>query len=399
MNSAGVEASFLFTNYNYNPVIDKYFAKDRFYDARTGRMLGRDPIKIRVVGDAIVGGSFRLMDYITQQTEAGKKVNPLEAVKAMMSGMGRGAMSGLAAGSNPVSALSQMGGIVGNIITRVMHAKAYGEAIDIGQIAREVLYDRYGGRPDTKPSAAPARSQRDPRTGCGANGSGNGYGYNYGTSGSLRTTPSLFGNLKERWADPNTMVSDLSTAVSLTAFGVSSVYKAGNAVKTFMNNRNTLANVTRVSQERVQMNLQFFGGGKSGSATMKPPGVVNGRTPSTRLADKVQQLPNSQRPNTVATVRTIDGKYYIGKNKGGVLNDTIDQTLNQLGNVNQFNRQCAEVNALSRALNKGANLEGATISIANVRGINNASGIHGTYKPPCNVCDPLLEIFKITDIH
>ena len=76
-----------------------------------------------------------------------------------------------------------------------------------------------------------------------------------GTSGSLRTTPSLFGNLKERWADPNTMVSDLSTAVSLTAFGVSSVYKAGNAVKAFINNRNTLSNVTRVSQERVPMNL------------------------------------------------------------------------------------------------------------------------------------------------
>jgi len=65
----------------------------------------------------------------------------------------------------------------------------------------------------------------------------------------------LFGNLKERWADPNTMVSDLSTAVSLTAFGVSSVYKAGNAVKAFINNRNTLSNVTRVSQERVPMNL------------------------------------------------------------------------------------------------------------------------------------------------
>jgi len=78
----------------------------------------------------------------------------------------------------------------------------------------------------------------------------------------------LFGNLKERWADPNTMVSDLSTAVSLTAFGVSSVYKAGNAVKTFMNNRNTLTNVTRVSQERVQMNLQFFDG-KGGSQSYK----------------------------------------------------------------------------------------------------------------------------------
>lgn len=117
------------------------------------------------------------------------------------------------------------------------------------------------------------------------------------------------------------------------------------------------------------------------------------------MADKVQQLPNSQRPNTVAVVRTVNGQYYISKNKGGVYNENISQVLDQLGNANQFNRQCAEVNALSRALNRGANLGGATISIANVRGINNTSGVHGTYKIPCNVCNPLLEYFNITDIH
>ena len=46
-------------------------------------------------------------------------------------------------------------------------------------------------------------------------------------------------------------------------------------------------------------------------------------------------LSNSKRPNTVAVVRTADGKYYAGYN-------------------NLYNRQCAEVNAISRAFNDGA---------------------------------------------
>ena len=128
-------------------------------------------------------------------------------------------------------------------------------------------------------------------------------------------------------------------------------------------------------------------------------GIVNGKTPASRFADKVRGLSNSKRPNTVAVVRTSDGKYYIGYNKAGIYNETIQNVLDNLDNSNEYNRQCAEVNALSRALNKGADLNGATISIANVRGKNNKSGVHGTYKAPCDVCGPLLNFYKIKDIH
>ena len=128
-------------------------------------------------------------------------------------------------------------------------------------------------------------------------------------------------------------------------------------------------------------------------------GIVNGKTPASRFADKVRGLSNSNRPNTVAVVRTADGQYYAGYNKAEIYNESVQNVLDNLGNSNQFNRQCAEVNALSRALNSGADLNDATISIANVRGINNKSGIHGTYKEPCNVCQPLLEFFGIEDIH
>lgn len=113
------------------------------------------------------------------------------------------------------------------------------------------------------------------------------------------------------------------------------------------------------------------------------------------MADKVQGLSNSKRPNTVAVVRTADGRYYIGYNKAGVNNAEVQSIMDSLGNTNTFNRQCAEVNAISRAINKGANLDGATISVANVRSVGNYSGLHGTSKPPCEVCQPLLDYFGI----
>lgn len=136
-------------------------------------------------------------------------------------------------------------------------------------------------------------------------------------------------------------------------------------------------------------------GDKSGSSSN---GIVNGKTPASRLADKLRGLSNSKRPNTVAVIRTADGKYYIGYNKAGIYDKQTQEILDGLGNVNDFNRQCAEVNAVSRALKDEANLEGATISIAHVRGVNNKSGVHGTYKKPCNVCQPLLDYLNIADI-
>lgn len=39
------------------------------------------------------------------------------------------------------------------------------------------------------------------------------------------------------------------------------------------------------------------------------------------------------------------------------------------------------------------------ISIANVRKASDVSGVHGTYKAPCDVCQPLIDFFGIEDIH
>lgn len=127
-------------------------------------------------------------------------------------------------------------------------------------------------------------------------------------------------------------------------------------------------------------------------------GVIAGKTPASRFADKLRTLPNSRRPNTVAVVRTADGRYYAGYNKAGIDNHNIQITLDYLGNENKYRRQCAEVNAISRAFNAGEDLSGSTISVANVRKASDISGIHGSYREPCGVCQPLIDFFGIKDI-
>lgn len=121
------------------------------------------------------------------------------------------------------------------------------------------------------------------------------------------------------------------------------------------------------------------------------------KTLASKLADKARNLPGKKRPNAVAVIKTKDGQIIVGRNRGGVVNQEVQNTLDGIP-PNQFERQCAEVNAISRARNKGIDLEGAEISVANVRGPNSASGVHGTPKPPCSVCDPLIDKYGMNYI-
>ncbi|TMP82320.1 hypothetical protein CWB73_05375 [Pseudoalteromonas phenolica] len=113
-------------------------------------------------------------------------------------------------------------------------------------------------------------------------------------------------------------------------------------------------------------------------------------SPASRLADKAQGLPSSQRPNTVAVIKHKDGTVTVGRNQGGYQNSTVQNALDNAP-ANCFAGQCAEINALSRALNKGRSLDGATISVSNVRGAGSTSGIHGTPKAPCTTCSSVLD--------
>jgi RHS repeat-associated protein len=115
-----------------------------------------------------------------------------------------------------------------------------------------------------------------------------------------------------------------------------------------------------------------------------------GQTPAQRLADRAQGLPSAQRPNTVAVITHSNGTMTVGRNQGGVVNAVVQGALERAPQ-NCFDGQCAEINALSRALNEGRSLDGATVSVANVRGAGSTSGIHGTPKTPCSACESVLQ--------
>lgn len=118
------------------------------------------------------------------------------------------------------------------------------------------------------------------------------------------------------------------------------------------------------------------------------------KTPAIQLAEEISTWPKSAKKgiNTVAVVETQSG-CYVGVNQEGVYNETVRQILDSLGVENEFGRQCAEVNAISKALNEGSSLDNAYISVANVRG---PSSIYfGTSKDPCDVCQGLIDFFDI----
>ena len=122
---------------------------------------------------------------------------------------------------------------------------------------------------------------------------------------------------------------------------------------------------------------------------------VKNRTKASVYADEVSDLPSSKRPNTVAVIEIRGGQIIYGYNSEGVYNKSIQDILNALGNKNDFDRQCAEINAISKASNMKLDLRGASISVANVRGPSSTNGVHGTHKPPCNVCQGLIDYLGI----
>jgi len=106
-------------------------------------------------------------------------------------------------------------------------------------------------------------------------------------------------------------------------------------------------------------------------------------------------LPSRIRPNKVSVIETYDGKNYVGINQGGTYSDPVQKALDSLGNSNAYDRQCAEIDAISQAVNDGADLFGAKISTAEIRGLGSNTGKHGTAANPCNVCGPLIKHYGI----
>jgi hypothetical protein len=140
--------------------------------------------------------------------------------------------------------------------------------------------------------------------------------------------------------------------------------------------------------------VPFVGNAAGAAKLIRTANNVIRRSGAQKLADKVQNLSAAQRPNTVAVIKHKDGTITVGRNQGGVENSTVNDALNRAPQ-NCFAGQCAEVNAISRALNKGRSLDGAQISISNVRGSASMTKVHGTPKAPCTTCSNVLDQFGI----
>jgi Cytidine and deoxycytidylate deaminase zinc-binding region len=58
---------------------------------------------------------------------------------------------------------------------------------------------------------------------------------------------------------------------------------------------------------------------------------------------------------------------------------------------------CAELNAISNAMNKGMDLRGAVIVTIEVRGPESPTGKHGQTKPACSVCAAVIEELEMIE--
>lgn len=127
---------------------------------------------------------------------------------------------------------------------------------------------------------------------------------------------------------------------------------------------------------------------KKETDTIKGKGQVDARILAIEYADSMR---GKKDRNTVAVIVTLEGDIIYGFNREGVYNGKVQEDLDFNGRFNNFNRQCAEINAISKALNQGYDLTCATIAVVNVGGVNSAG--HGLPKPPCNVCAGLISYY------
>jgi hypothetical protein len=122
-----------------------------------------------------------------------------------------------------------------------------------------------------------------------------------------------------------------------------------------------------------------------------PAGTVRGI--ASKLAARLQLLGKSVRPQVIAVLRTPTGRIVVGTNRNRVSNARVQEVLSYII-PNQFLGRCAEVSCISRALNKGIDIEGSTIEVLEVRGLGNPKS--GLPKQFCDVCDALTRFFGVT---
>jgi RHS repeat-associated protein len=154
MNTAGVENSLQFTNHHYDPVVGKYFAQARFYDAETGRFMAKDPIKSGVnlypyaksnptnfvdpngelwrviagIGSAVVGGVTGAVAYLDEQKKSGEKFSLGGFTKTVVKAGATGTAKVLASSFSLTAAATNLGSLITDTVSGTIRNKGdFGE--------------------------------------------------------------------------------------------------------------------------------------------------------------------------------------------------------------------------------------------------------------------------------
>lgn len=143
LNTAGLDRNVGFTTYEYDPVIDKHYAKARFYDSNVGRMLAIDPVRRslngyhycdndpvdyvdptgevwNIIGGGLIGGlvgeTFGFVSSAVSQAVSGQKVDWKKAVGSGVNGAITGAVQGALIGSGAGLGVSLAANFVGGTL-------------------------------------------------------------------------------------------------------------------------------------------------------------------------------------------------------------------------------------------------------------------------------------------
>ncbi len=166
-------AGFTFTNYIYDPVIDKHFAQARFYDSVTGRMCAKDPVKrgfnlylycggdplnyedhtgeiLNILAGAaiggIVGGAIGFLGSAIDQKRRKSRFSMREAIgsaaKGAIVGAAKGALVSSGAGPMALMAGDFAAGVLGSIVEQKINKNKH---IDRKKAIRDGLVNSIGG--------------------------------------------------------------------------------------------------------------------------------------------------------------------------------------------------------------------------------------------------------------
>ena len=239
---SGLQGQLRYTSYSFDPVIGKYFAQARFYDAEQGRMMGKDPVKRGLNGypycdndpvnyvdptgeianiiaggiaGGVIGGAFGFAGSAVSQLMSGERFSMRKALGSAANGavVGavRGALVGSGIGIGTSLAANFIGGAVGSALEQKIGSGSVSlkESIVSGAATAGIRYlarDWDEGGSDLAGSVlglaqgigqmaiSPYAKNRDPRRGCGVRsplsnrvGEAMAYGYRYDV-GSLQKT-------------------------------------------------------------------------------------------------------------------------------------------------------------------------------------------------------------------